>query len=65
MTCKNFDDYKKSITQEQLDNWYSDIECKLKDSKEIDPDNIIRYERSVNLNITFKLLEEYTKWLNK
>lgn len=58
---KNFDDFKTTISQEKLNEWYSECDKKIEG---LNLDNLFSEERSLNLGMTFKLLEEYHKWLN-
>lgn len=62
---KDFTDFKDTISQDVLDGWTAEIMEKVEpqlaglDSAE----QLVRRSRSVNFNLTMRLLEAYHNWL--
>lgn len=60
---KNFDDFKSIITNKKIEEISNEITNKL---LEIDDEfDELSFERSFNLSLTMRLLNEYHNWLNK
>lgn len=67
---KKFEDFKSTITDDDLDSMTNEILDNLnqnpsKDSVEDSFEEIIWFTRSYNLSMTMRLIEKYHNWLHK
>lgn len=55
---KNFNEFLQTISQEEINSIQNDL------LNNIEDDNVVTIERTLNLSLTLKLLEKYHNWLN-